>query len=71
MLANRGEEKKPKRRLRPLSPELSSIAERMGDRLDTRVSISMGRRKGKISVEFAGQEDLERILQVLGLPPQD
>lgn len=71
VLANRGEEKKPKRRLRPLSPELSSIAERMGDRLDTRVSISMGRRKGKISVEFAGQEDLERILQVLGLPPQD
>jgi len=47
------------------SPPLEELAARLSDRFDTRVSISMGRRKGRLTVEFAGAEDLERILGVL------
>jgi ParB family chromosome partitioning protein len=45
--------------------ELDDLATRLADRLDTRVSISLGRTKGKISVEFASVEDLNRILELL------
>ncbi|WP_109472720.1 ParB/RepB/Spo0J family partition protein [Ornithinimicrobium cavernae] len=46
-------------------PELEEHASRLADRLDTRVAISMGRRKGKVTVEFASLEDLDRILGLL------
>jgi ParB family chromosome partitioning protein len=45
--------------------ELDDLATRLADRLDTRVNISLGRSKGKISVEFASVEDLNRILDLL------
>ncbi len=45
--------------------ELDDLATRLADRLDTRVNISLGRSKGKISVEFASVEDLNRILALL------
>ena len=45
--------------------ELDELATRLADRLDTRVSISLGRSKGKLSVEFASVEDLNRILEIL------
>jgi ParB family transcriptional regulator, chromosome partitioning protein len=45
--------------------ELDDLATRLADRLDTRVNISLGRNKGKISVEFASVEDLNRILEIL------
>jgi ParB family chromosome partitioning protein len=45
--------------------ELDSLAARLADRLDTRVSISLGRSKGRLSVEFASVEDLNRILDIL------
>ena len=46
-------------------PELEAHAARLADRLDTRVAIAMGRRKGRMTVEFASMEDLERILGLL------
>lgn len=50
-------------RSRPeVAPELAEVARDLSERLDTRVQVTMGRRKGKITVEFAGQDDLERIL---------
>jgi ParB family chromosome partitioning protein len=49
--------------------ELDDLATRLADRLDTRVNISLGRSKGKISVEFASVEDLNRILEILA--PQE
>jgi ParB family chromosome partitioning protein len=49
--------------------ELDDLAARLADRLDTRVSISLGRSKGKLSVEFASVEDLNRILEILA--PQE
>ncbi len=46
-------------------PELDDLAQRLSDRFETRVQISLGRAKGKLSVEFASVEDLNRILAVL------
>ena len=50
------------------SEGLEELAEVLADRLDTRVQVSMGRVKGKVTIEFAGREDLERILDVLTNP---
>jgi ParB family chromosome partitioning protein len=46
-------------------PELTDLASRLGDRLDTRVTITLGRTKGKLSVDFASVEDLNRILRLI------
>ena len=43
------------------SPRLKELADGMSDRLDTRVTIELGKQKGKITIEFATLEDLERI----------
>jgi len=45
---------------------LNDIAERLGDRLNTRVKISLSAKKGLIGIEFASVEDLNRILAELG-----
>ncbi|GAA4351098.1 ParB/RepB/Spo0J family partition protein [Angustibacter luteus] len=45
--------------------ELDELADRLSDRFDTRVQISLGRRKGRLSVEFASVEDLNRIVALL------
>lgn len=47
---------------------LNEIAGRLGDRLDTRVSISLGQRKGTLVIDFASVGDLNRILGELGEP---
>lgn len=41
------------------------MADRLADRLDTRVTITVGRNKGRLTVEFAGEDDLQRILGAL------
>ena len=43
------------------SPRLKELADGMSDRLDTRVTVELGKQKGKITIEFATLEDLERI----------
>ena len=45
-----------------VSPALSELATRLSDRFETRVRVDLGQKKGKIVVEFASMEDLERIL---------
>ncbi len=52
--------------VRELDPVLTDLATQLMDRLDTRVSIAMGKRKGKLTVEFASVDDLHRILGTLG-----
>ncbi|MFG2606748.1 ParB/RepB/Spo0J family partition protein [Streptomyces sp. NPDC048514] len=44
------------------SPALSELATRLSDRFETRVKVELGQKKGKITVEFASPDDLERIL---------
>lgn len=48
-----------------LSPALSDLAGRLSDRFETRVKVDLGQKKGKITVEFASMDDLERILSTL------
>ena len=47
------------------SAALDDLAGRLSDRLDTRVKIALGQRKGRLTVEFASVDDLNRILAVL------
>ena len=42
-----------------------AAAELLGDYLDTRVAVEMGKGKGKIVIEFAGSEDLARIVDLI------
>jgi len=48
---------------------LAEIAEKLGDRLDTRVKITLGASKGTIVIDFATVGDLNRILKELGQDP--
>lgn len=49
----------PTTRLRP--PGLLELEELLADHLETRVSVQMGAKKGRIAIDFADLEDLERI----------
>ena len=68
-LANsRGEDatKEPAPRAkRPVPAGLAELGERLSDRLETRVKIDMGRRRGKVTIEFATLDDLQRIVGVI------
>lgn len=44
---------------------IDHLAGRLSDRFDTRVRISLGKSKGRVSVEFATVEDLNRILALM------
>ncbi|GAA5191340.1 hypothetical protein GCM10023346_10760 [Arthrobacter gyeryongensis] len=44
---------------------LDYLASSLSDRLDTNVKITLGARKGRVSIEFASVEDLNRIMDVL------
>ncbi|MGV0993851.1 MAG: ParB/RepB/Spo0J family partition protein [Mycobacterium sp.] len=66
-LANRDEDKKPpSARRKPIQmPGLQDVAERLSGTYDTRVTVSLGKRKGKIVVEFGSVEDLHRIVGLM------
>jgi ParB family chromosome partitioning protein len=48
---------------------LDEVAENLGDRLETKVKVKMGARKGSIAIDFASMQDLNRILAALGQDP--
>ena len=50
----------PERRL-----PMAELADRLSDRLETRVKVDLGRSKGRITVEFASMDDLRRIVDVM------
>jgi ParB family chromosome partitioning protein len=47
------------------APKLKEISDQLSDHLDTRVNVELGKQKGKIVIEFATIEDLERISKVI------
>lgn len=57
----------PKRRAKPHAPALADLADRLSDRFDTRVKVDIGRAKGRITIEFATVDDLERIVGIIGV----
>jgi ParB family chromosome partitioning protein len=54
-----------RRRNRPVAPRLVDLADRLSDRFETRVKVDLGKTKGKITVEFASIDDLERIVGLM------
>ncbi len=62
------EPKSPRSR-RPVErpARLDDVAARLADRLDTRVHVDLGRRRGRLTVEFATLDDLDRIAALLGI----
>ena len=57
--------KKKNLRVKTNSPKLDQIAEDLSDHFDTRVSVQSGKAKGKITIEFSGNTDLDRIVEIL------
>jgi ParB family chromosome partitioning protein len=59
----------------PQAPGLAELAGSLSDLLETRVTIDMGKRKGKVTVEFATMDDLRRVVAImvpaLAAPPAD
>jgi ParB family chromosome partitioning protein len=47
------------------APAVAELADKLSDRFDTRVRVELGRRKGKISIEFGSIDDLERIVGLI------
>lgn len=68
-LGEAGDEETPARRAAPRAgvhrAALEDLAARLSDRLDTKVKVNLGQRKGSVSIEFANVSDLNRILDAL------
>lgn len=62
-----GDTGRARRRSRPraVAPGLTDLAERLSDKFETRVRVDMGKSKGKITVDFATLDDLQRIIDVM------
>lgn len=56
------------RKPRVSAPGLAEIADRLSDRFETRCKVELGQHKGRIVVEFATLEDLQRILDLMEPP---
>jgi ParB family chromosome partitioning protein len=68
LTANQGPAKNSaKRRAKPHAPALTDLADKLSDRFDTKVKVDIGRSKGKITIEFATVDDLERIVGIIGV----
>jgi len=67
--ANRGDATTPApQRRKPIQmPGLQDVAERLSNAFDTRVTVSLGKRKGRIVVEFGSVDDLQRIIDMMSL----
>lgn len=52
----------------PLPEAARAVAEQLSDRLETRVKVDVGRKRGKLTIEFATIEDLQRIADLMGSP---
>jgi ParB family chromosome partitioning protein len=53
------------RRVVAQSPHLKELSDALGNKLDTRVTIELGKARGKITIEFADEEDLSRITKLI------
>jgi ParB family transcriptional regulator, chromosome partitioning protein len=55
---------KPKQ-IKAISPQLKELADQLSDKLDTRVSVELGKQKGRISIEIADLADAKRIADLI------
>ncbi len=68
-LGQRQQNKTVKRRAQEPSPRATELSQELSDHFDTRVTVSIGRAKGQVVIEFAGEEDLDRILNIIEAKP--
>jgi ParB family chromosome partitioning protein len=54
----------------PQASEISQLEARLRERFSTKVVVHHGGKKGRIELEYYGNEDLDRILALMGLPPR-
>ena len=54
-----------------LQPSVHHLQNRLQQHLATHVALHHGEKRGKIEIEYYGNDDLERILALLGLPPEE
>lgn len=66
-LAAKTPQTKPKPEPSKRQAHFDDLAERLGDRLNTRVKIAVGARKSSVTIDFANGDDLNRILAELGV----
>jgi len=64
--ADAGSSRRPAPKAGARRAHLDEVAERLGDRLNTRVKINIGARKGQVVIDFATIQDLNRILEEIG-----
>ncbi|WP_251455046.1 ParB/RepB/Spo0J family partition protein [Microbacterium sp. Marseille-Q6648] len=65
-MSDAGTQRSPKPQAGARRAYLNEVADRLGDRLNTRVRVALGARKGQVSIEFASIQDLNRILEEIG-----
>lgn len=66
VLLNRGDApKKQKREKAPTPEHFTHAVDQLANGLDTKVHVSVGKRKGRVVIEFAGQDDFDRIMGIL------
>lgn len=65
MLGSATPRKRSAPRKKIVMPGLDDLAKALSDRFDTRVKVELGRRKGKVTLEFATVDDLERIVAIM------
>ena len=64
--AEQKKDKLPRKRApKALNPRSVELSESLSDRFDTTVRVDIGKKKGQIVIEFAEEDDLERILAIL------
>lgn len=59
--------KRPRAAARPKAPNPRAIelSDELSDHFDTRVKVALGKNRGRITIEFAGDDDLDRILAIV------
>jgi len=61
-----GPDQTPRNRVKkPTAPGLADLASRLSDRYETRVRVDLGRTRGKVTIDFASLDDLQRIVELL------
>ena len=53
------------RRRREPSDLALRLTQDLSDHFDTRVKVDIGKHRGRITIEFAGEDDLQRVLAVI------
>jgi len=67
MMLSKITDKKKKKDSKKVEPYIQEVQEKLKNALGTKVSISFGRKKGKIEIDYYSYEDLERIVDILSL----